>query len=235
MTSYRNELRWRDTCSANPACARPPSAAPDTSFVPRRPTAPRRSDEYAAYSGSPRPLDARSDYHSPYPGTSVGALASSARAGRPRWPQWSALVGIGHCDWPGPPRPRAARHRPLPARGVLPRSWLDLSGLAQLGPPHPGFAQGRVGRLPLPIDPAQFCAVLDQDLPDAIQHLAFDPTLERAMDRAVVGELFGELIPLTAAPHPEDDRVQRAAGIDPRAAGPLGPIVFGQDRFYDVP
>src|SRR6266849_6729398 len=235
MTSYRNELRWRDTCSANPACARPPSAAPDTSFVPRRPTAPRRSDEYGACTGTPRRLDDRSGCHSPYRDTNAAGLSPSARVDPPRSLRWSAPGGIGHCDWPGPRRRPADPRRPLPARCVLPRSWLDLSGLAQFGPPHPSFAQGRIGRLPLPVDAAQFLAVLDQDFPDAVQHFAFDPPLERAMDRTVVGKRLGELIPLTAAPHPEDDRVQRTTRIDAFATGPPGRIVFGQDRFYDVP
>jgi hypothetical protein len=41
------------------------------------------------------------------------------------------------------------------------------------------------------------------------------------MDRAVVAELFGELVPLAAAAEAEDDPVEGGPPVDPRAAAVL--------------
>jgi hypothetical protein len=64
------------------------------------------------------------------------------------------------------------------------------------------------------LDGSKLVAGLDQFGPETLQHAAFDPALQSAMNRSIVAELFGQMIPLTSAAHLEDDAVQRFALID---------------------
>jgi hypothetical protein len=91
-------------------------------------------------------------------------------------------------------------------------------------PPEPGLAQHRVGALPLPIDAAQLVAPLDEGRPDPFQDAALAPALEPVVDGALGAELAGELLPLAAGAHPEDDPIERRppVGVPPpgRLPGP---------------
>src|SRR5512143_2556564 len=91
-------------------------------------------------------------------------------------------------------------------------------GLARLFPPEPGLAQHPVGRLPLPVHRPELVARLDQHCPDLLEDPVPAPPLEPAVHRAVVAELLGELVPLTAAAEAEDDPVERRPPVDPLAA-----------------
>ena len=93
-------------------------------------------------------------------------------------------------------------------------------GLGPTRSPKTSLAHCAVGGLPLEVHPTEF-ALLDETLPDEIQHVKLDPPLEGPVYRGVVGELFGQSVPPAAASHPEDDRLQSRAG--PReAAGAFG-------------
>jgi hypothetical protein len=96
--------------------------------------------------------------------------------------------------------------------------------LPVFSPPEPGLAQHRVGRLPLPIHPAEFVALGDQHRPDLLEDAALDPPLEPVMDRALGAIPLGELVPLAAAAQPEDDPVEHLPPVgDPAPGGLLGP------------
>ena len=102
-------------------------------------------------------------------------------------------------------------------------------------PPEPGLAQHRVGRLPLPLDPAQFVALLDQHRPDLLEDAPLDPTLEPVVDRALGAEAFGQLVPLAAAPEPKDDRIEHLSPVgDPASRRFLGPELL-EDRLDALP
>src|SRR3954447_13558716 len=99
----------------------------------------------------------------------------------------------------GPPSPSVTRLFFVP---FLPRS---VGFLPVFFPPEPGLAQHRVGRLPLPLHPAEFVALGDQHRPDLLEDAPFDPPLEPVVDRALGAEPLGELVPLATASHPEED------------------------------
>src|SRR4051794_29735512 len=74
-------------------------------------------------------------------------------------------------------------------------------------PPEPGLAQHPVGALPLPVHRPDLVALLDQDGPHLLEDAVAAPPLEPAMDRAVVAEPLGQLVPLAAGSEAEDDAV----------------------------
>jgi hypothetical protein len=91
-------------------------------------------------------------------------------------------------------------------------------------PPEPGLAQARVGGLPLPVHPSQFVARRSEDPPDPLHDAAGGPALEPVVDGALGPELAGELVPLAAAAHPEDDAVEHLSPVgDPPPGRLLGP------------
>src|SRR4051812_6374372 len=69
----------------------------------------------------------------------------------------------------GPPSPSVSRLFLVPR---LPRS---VGFLPVFFPPGPGLAQHRVGRLPLPLHPAQFVAFGHQHRPDLLEDAPLDP------------------------------------------------------------
>jgi hypothetical protein len=95
------------------------------------------------------------------------------------------------------------------------------------GPPKTSLAHSAVRGLPLEVHPTELLAVLDETLPDEIQHAKLDPSLEGPVHRGVVGKLScGQSVPLDPASHPEDDRVQSGTLVHARAAGALGRILL---------
>src|SRR3954451_15922071 len=85
----------------------------------------------------------------------------------------------------GPPSPSTTRLFLVP---FLPRS---VGFLPVFFPPGPGLAQHRVCTLPLPLHPAEFITLGDQDRPDLLEDAALDPALEPVVDRALGAEAFG--------------------------------------------
>jgi hypothetical protein len=73
----------------------------------------------------------------------------------------------------------------------------------------------------LPVHPAEFVAFLDEQGPDLLEDAALDPTLEPVMHRALGAISLGELVPLAAAPHPEDDSIEHLPPVGGLAAGSL--------------
>ena len=68
--------------------------------------------------------------------------------------------------------------------------------LARLFPPEAGLAQHRVGRLPLPLHPAEFVTLGDQDRPDSLEDPCCSPALEPVVDSALGSVPLGQLVPL---------------------------------------
>src|SRR5215213_10234769 len=128
-----------------------------------------------------------------------------------------------------PPSASTSRERLSP--------FLALSvGLGPTRSPKACLAHGPIGGLPLEVHSAEFLALLDELLPDEIEHAKLDPPLQSAVHRGVVGELFlGQLVPLAAATHPEDDRIEGLALVYARTTGALWRIVLFEDRFDDDP
>jgi hypothetical protein len=88
--------------------------------------------------------------------------------------------------------------------------------------------------LPVPLDGFKVVAGFDQLSPDALEDAAGDPTLKSAVDRGVVAELAGQMVPLTPAAHLEDDAVQRLALVDAWPTGARLGIEFGEGRENEV-
>jgi hypothetical protein len=129
----------------------------------------------------------------------------------------------------GPPSASTSRERLTP--------FLALSvGLGPTRSPKARLAHRPIGGLPLEVNSAEFLALLDELLPDEIEYAKLDPPLQSAVHRGVVGELFlGQLVPLAAATHPEDDRIEGLALVYARTTGALWRIVLFEDRFDDDP
>src|SRR4051794_8126589 len=129
----------------------------------------------------------------------------------------------------GPPSPSVTRLFLVP---FLPRS---VGFLPVFSPPEAGLAQHRVGRLPLPVHPAEFVALGDQHRPDLLEDAALDPALEPVVDGALGAEPLGQLVPLAAAAHPEDDRVEHLSPVGDMASGRLPGPELHQDGLDPPP
>src|SRR4051812_20419343 len=129
----------------------------------------------------------------------------------------------------GPPLPSVSKLFLVPC---LPRS---VGFLPVFSPPGPGLAQHRIGRLPLPVHPAELVALLDQHRPDLLEDAALDPPLEPVVDGALGAVPLGQLLPLAAAPHPEDDPIEHLPPVGDVASGGLpGPVLL-EDRLDPPP
>src|SRR4051812_37971469 len=129
----------------------------------------------------------------------------------------------------GPPSPSVSKLFLVP---FLPRS---VGFRPVFFPPDPGLAQHRVGRLPLPLHPAEFVAFLDQHRPDLLEDTALDPALQPVVDRALGAIPLGQLAPLAAAAHPEDDPIEHLAPVRDMAAGRLLGPELAEDRLDPLP
>src|SRR5215210_5547388 len=118
----------------------------------------------------------------------------------------------------GPPSASTRRERLTPT--------LALSvGLGPTRSPKTCLAHRSIRRLPLKVHATQLLALLDQGFPYLIQHSFLDPPLEGTMHGRVVGELVGQSVPLAAASHPEDDRIQGGSLVHAGPSGALRRIV----------
>src|SRR3954451_9811554 len=102
---------------------------------------------------------------------------------------WSTTLAAAVTTPSGPPAPSTRMLFLVP---FLPRS---VGFLPTFFPPEPGLAQHRVGRLPLPLDPAELVALLDQHRPDLLEDAALDPALEPVVDGALGPIPLGQLVP----------------------------------------
>jgi hypothetical protein len=129
----------------------------------------------------------------------------------------------------GPPSASTKRLRFTP---FLP---LSVGFEPMRSPQKTGLPHRSVSRLPLEVHSAKLFASLDQLLPDEIWDAKLDPPLEGAMHGGVIRKLFGHPVPLAAASHSEDDRVQGGALV--YAGTPRFPwwVVLGEDRFDLLP
>jgi hypothetical protein len=69
--------------------------------------------------------------------------------------------------------------------------------------------------------------VLDQHRPDPSQDAMAAPALEPAVDRAIVAEVLGQLVPLTSRAEAEDDAVEGRPQVD---AGPAAVLLRWRRR-----
>jgi hypothetical protein len=85
------------------------------------------------------------------------------------------------------------------------------------------------------LHPAEFAALGDQHGPDLLEDTPGRPPLEPVVDGTLGAESLGELFPLAAAPHPEEDPVEHLPpeGMSP-AGDLLGPELL-EDRFDPLP
>src|SRR4051794_27357209 len=142
---------------------------------------------------------------------------------------WSTTLAAAVTTPSGPPAPST---RILFLVPFLPRS---VGFLPTFFPPEPGLAQPAVGALPLPVHSPQFVALPDEFLPDASHHAAGAPALEPPVDGALGAELAGELVPLAAGTHPEDDPVEGQPPVGHASSGRfLGPEL-PEDGFDPLP
>src|SRR5512135_2657135 len=129
----------------------------------------------------------------------------------------------------GPPSPSVTRLFLVP---FFPRS---VGFLPVFFPPEAGLAQHRVGRLPLPLHAAEFVTLGDQHRPDPGEDTPLNPPLEPLVDGTLGAEPLGQLAPLAAAAHPEDDPIEHLPPVGDLAPGGfLGPEL-PQDRLDLLP
>src|SRR3989304_5395499 len=162
MLSSRNEPKSPDIYSATKVSVLQPIGEQDISCVPVYPTFPRQSDECEAYNRGPSQLPSRSDYHSPCPDTNSAANHQSQSDAGQQSPRLSPLTIWCRECWRRLRQQLMARHRVQQVNCVLRRFWRGLWGLGQPRPPKTRLAHSRIGRLPLPVYPAQFVAVVDE-------------------------------------------------------------------------
>src|SRR4051794_11780481 len=142
---------------------------------------------------------------------------------------WSTTLAAAVTTPSGPPAPST---RILFLVPFLPRS---VGFLPTFFPPEPGLAQHRVGRLPLPLDPAELVALGHEHGPDPLEYSAGGPPLEPVVDGALGPEPLGHLVPLAPAPHPEDDAVDHLSPVGDPAAGRLHGPEVQEDRLDPPP
>ena len=235
MLSSHNELKSLDTCSAKPSYAPQPNDERDISCVPDYPTSLPRYAGYEAHSCDPSLLAIRSDYHRPYPSIDSAVNPRSVSAAPRQWPQELPPATWCRGRLPGQRPQLTAHHQLRPKDCVLRRFWHDQWGLGRQSPPKTRLAHNRIGCLPLPVHPAEFLTILDQHCPYPVQQSQVYPALKGAVDRAVVGEAFGQAVPLTSSSHTEDNRVQSSPQVDAFSARVFGRVVLLNNWLYLVP
>src|SRR5262249_56601099 len=117
----------------------------------------------------------------------------------------------------------------------LPSSPVPVGFLPAFPPPAPALPPHPVGPLPLPFDTAEFVALGHQHRPDLLEHTALGPALEPAVDGALGAVSLGQLVPLAAAPHAEDDAVEGPTPVGRRPTGGLAGPELLEDRLDPPP
>src|SRR5437016_5919619 len=116
---------------------------------------------------------------------------------------WSFTLAAASTTPRGPPSASTSTLSLLP---FLPRS---VGFLPTFFPPEPGFAQPAIGALPFPVNSPKFVTLLGQLGPDTLHDAAVAPALVPVVDGALGTELAGQLFPLAAAAHAEEDAIER--------------------------
>jgi hypothetical protein len=232
MTSLRNEPESRGIGSASQASVPPPIDGRDVVCVFDHRTSPRRCDGCVACTPHHTLHLRHSDCRTLCPDTNaVRSMLGPVVARRSR--RWS-LPATSHRERWHPKRPRrAVRHRLRQSRCASCRFCRDPWGLGRHDPPKTRLAHGRIGRLPVPVHTVKFFALLDEHTPDRKQHIAFNPTLKRAMHRTVTAEFAWQRVPLATGSQVIDDAVERFALIGARPTGLCGRIEFDEQRLND--
>src|SRR5215472_8614767 len=115
----------------------------------------------------------------------------------------------------------------------LPRS---VGFLPTFFPPEPGLAHAAIGTLPVPVDLAEFLALLGEDGPNFLHHAVAAPTLEPTVNGAIGTELLRQAVPLTAAAKAGDDTVEHLPPILGRlSALGAGLPILSQNGFDACP
>ena len=231
--SYRTGSRG--TSTAMRTSARPPIAAACGPAIGRSPSFPRRSGGCAGCIRLRSPPLPPLGCRTPYPGACAAAHPLSVRAARPRYSRSSL---------PGASVPaRSPRRSPPPAVHRRHRSpgsfwcpfFLGRWDSCRLFPPEAGLAQHRVGRLPLPLHPAEFVTLGDQDRPDSLEDPCCSPARNQSWTVLLGPYRSGSWSHWQAAWHPEDDRIQHFPPIgDLPPSRFLGPE-FQEDRLDPPP
>jgi len=235
MPSSRNEPKLLGIYSATKASVRQPIGGQGVSCVPVYPSFPRQSDEYEVYNRGLSQLPGRSDYHSPCPDTNSAANHQSESDVPQQLLRWLPLITWCRGHWQRLRQQPKAHHHAQQVNCVLRHFWRGLWGLGQSGPPKTRLAHSRICRLPLPIHPAQLAAVLDERRPDFVQHPQGYPSLKGSVHRTVVGEFFGQLIPLTSGPHAKDDCIECATRVDAFSSRQFRRVQLADNGLYLVP
>src|SRR5712691_11710172 len=97
------------------------------------------------------------------------------------------------------------------------------------------FPHAGIGRLPFPVYSAQLVLRRLEQRPDLIEDPPTAPALKGPMDRAVVRELLGQVIPLDPTAQSINDRVEGAPGINAFAPPGTGRVVLVQQRLDLLP
>src|SRR4051812_41431078 len=148
--------------------------------------------------------------------SSVGSGRSTTMASIvPRSIRRSSTLAPAITSPSGPPSPSVNTDFLVP---IFPRS---VGFLPTFFPPEPGLPQLRVGTLPLPIHGTQLVALGDEDGPDLFHDPSGAPALKPVVDGALGAELAGELFPLAAGAHPEEDPVEGGAPVGGSPPGRL--------------
>jgi hypothetical protein len=235
MLSYHNEQESHGTCSAMQASVPPPIGGQEVSCGHAHQTFPRRFGEYAAHTYFAASHSSRSDCHSLCPDTNVVANLSLSSAARLQLPQSLLRAILYHARSLLQQLPQACRH--LLQRGycVLRHFLPSPCCLAQYSPRKTHLAHSGIGRLPFEIYTAKVGTIGNESRPNFVEQPAIRPSLKSAMNGTVVGKIFGQLVPLTAAAHAKDYRIQSGSLVDSTAPGMFGRVEFPDNWFYGVP
>src|SRR3989304_3575164 len=235
MLSYHSELGLPYTCSTKREFSLPPSGEQDGSFPHPGSASPRLSAECAEHTRARRRRPTPLDCHTPCP--DIGAVASvpSAGAASPRWRPGSLPEPWYRARLPQPQLQPEDHRQPQPAGFASRRFSRGLWDSDQQGPPQTGLAHSCIGRLPLPVHTTEFFGVLDQSCPDAIEDTQLRPALKGTMNRAIVGILLRQLVPLAVTWQPKGEAIECSSLVNSLAAHMLATVVLVQYRFDLVP
>jgi hypothetical protein len=235
MLSYHNAQESHDTCSARQAFVPPPIGEQEVSCGHAHQAFSRQFGEYEAHTRFAKLHPGRSGCHNPYPGTNVAAnllLSSDASLQSPQsFPR--AILYHVHSQL----QQLLQAGRRLLQRGycVLRHSLPYPLGLARCSPPKTRLAHSGIGRLPFEIYSAKFGTIGNKSSPNFVENTTLRPSLKCSMNRTVVWKIFGQLIPLTAASHTKDYRIQSSSLVDTFASSMLWRVEFSDYWFYVVP
>ena len=85
---------------------------------------------------------------------------------------------------------------------------------------------------------SELFAFLQQDGPNLLEDAVAAPSLEPAMDRAIIAEMLGKFVPLTSGAEAEDGAVDGRSPVDSRATAMslgLRRSILQEDRLNPLP